>query len=97
VITKGYRTFSNGEGKHRAAIIVQENTIDALLITQMSDKDAVLLEINKGKSSFYAASIYVNIDDQIAHNFKTVDRILQSTKGKNLVLAIDSNSRATTS
>jgi hypothetical protein len=95
-ITKGYRKFFNGEGKCRAAIIVQDNTIDALLITQMSDKDAVLLEINKGKSSFYAASIYFNIEDPIAHNVKTVDRILQFTKGKKLVLAIDSNSRSTT-
>jgi len=45
-ITKGYRTFACGEGKRRAAIVIQDNTIDALLITQQSDKDAVLLEVN---------------------------------------------------
>ena len=53
-ITKGYRTYAYGEGKHRAAIILQDNTIAALLITQLSHKDAVLLEINNGKLSFYA-------------------------------------------
>lgn len=95
-ITKGYRTFAYGEGKCRAAIIVQDNTIDALLITQQSDKDAVLLEINKGKSSFYAASIYFDIEEPIANNIKTVDRILKFTKGKRLLLAMDSNSRSTT-
>jgi len=36
-----------GEGKRRTAIIIQDNTIDALLITQLSDNDAVLLEISK--------------------------------------------------
>jgi len=35
-ITQGYRTFAYGEGKRRAAIIVQDNKIDALLIAQLS-------------------------------------------------------------
>ena len=95
-ITKGYRTYAYREGKCRAAIIIQDNTIDALLITQMSDNDAVLLEISKGKSSFYAASIYFNIEEPIANNIRTVDRILDFTKGKLLLLAMDSNSRSTT-
>jgi hypothetical protein len=56
-ITKGYRTFAYEEGKRRAAIIIQDNTIYALLITQLSD-DAVLLEINNERLSFYAASVY---------------------------------------
>jgi hypothetical protein len=42
-VTKGYRTFTSGEGKSRAAIVISNNTIDALLITQLSDNDAVLL------------------------------------------------------
>ena len=46
-ITKGYRTNAYGEGKQRAVMKVQDKTIDVLLITQLSDKDAVLLEINK--------------------------------------------------
>jgi len=32
-ITKRYRTFIAGEGKSRAAIVVSDTTIDALLIT----------------------------------------------------------------
>jgi len=57
-ITKGYR-----EGKRRAAIIVQDNTIHAILITQLSDNDAVLLEINIDKLSFYAASVYFDFNE----------------------------------
>ena len=81
-ITKGYRTYAYGEGKHRAAIIVQDNTIYSLLITQLSDKDAVLLEINNGKLRFYAASVYFDFNEPIDNNVKTVKRILKYTKQK---------------
>jgi hypothetical protein len=94
-ITKGYRTFAYGEGKCKAAIIVQDNTIDALMITQLSD-DALLLEINKGKSSFYTASIYFNIKEPVDSNIKMVDRILKFIKGKKPLLATDSNSQSMT-
>jgi hypothetical protein len=57
-ITKGYRIFAYGEGKRRATIIIQDNGIDALLITQLSDNDALLLEINNYNLSFYASSMY---------------------------------------
>jgi hypothetical protein len=46
-ITKKYRTFIAGEGNSRAAIVISDNTVDALLITQLSN-DAVLLEIDNG-------------------------------------------------
>ena len=45
-ITSGYQTYTHGNGKSRAAILIT-NTIDALLLTQYSDKDTVLLEIRK--------------------------------------------------
>jgi hypothetical protein len=99
-ITKGYRTFAYGEGKRRTAIIIiiiiQDNTIDALLITQLSDNDAVLLEISNEKLSFYAARVYFDYNEPIDNNNKTVERILKFTKGKKLLLAIDSNSCSTT-
>jgi len=92
-ITKGYRIFACGEGKRRAAIIIQDNAIDALLITQLLVNDAVLLEIINQNLSVYAASVYYN---EPTDNIKTVERILKFTKGGKLLLAIDSNSRSTT-
>jgi len=35
-ITSGYRTYTHGTGKSRAAILITNNTIDALLLTQYS-------------------------------------------------------------
>jgi hypothetical protein len=46
-ITRCYRTYTHGNGRSRAAIIITNNTIDALLLTQYSDRDTVLLEIQK--------------------------------------------------
>jgi len=40
-ITRGYRTYTHGNGKSRAAIIITNNTTDALLLTQYSDEDTV--------------------------------------------------------
>jgi len=50
-VRRKYRTYSYGEGKRRAAIIIADNTIDALLITQYSDNDNALLEI-QGNEKF---------------------------------------------
>jgi hypothetical protein len=52
--------FTSGQGKCRTAIVIPNNAIDALLITQMSDNEAVFLEIDNGHTNFYGASIYMD-------------------------------------
>jgi hypothetical protein len=71
-ITNRYRTFTAGEGNSRAAIVVTDTSTDALLITQLSDIDVVLLEIDNGQTQFYAASIYLEYNDPIENNIKTI-------------------------
>jgi ABC-type transport system substrate-binding protein len=61
-ITNIYRTFTAGEGNCRAAIVVPDTKIDGLLITQLSDNNAILLEIDSGQIRFYAASIYTGYE-----------------------------------
>jgi hypothetical protein len=95
-ITKGYRTYTHGEGKSRAAIIISDNTTDALFITQFSDNDTVLLEIHKGSVPFYAASVYMDYNESIETNLRTLEQILDFTEGAKLILATDSNARSTT-
>ncbi len=63
-------------GEIRAAIIISDNTIDTLLIAQLSDEDAVLLEIRKGNTNFYAASTYLNYNEPIENNIKILEKIL---------------------
>ena len=44
-IEKKCRIFTVGKGKHRAVIVIPNNNIDAMLITQIWNEDTVLLEI----------------------------------------------------
>jgi 2',3'-cyclic-nucleotide 2'-phosphodiesterase (5'-nucleotidase family) len=94
-ITNRYRTFIVGEGNHRAAIVVSDITIDAILITQLSDNDAVLLEIDNGQT-LYATRIYLDYNDPIENKIQTIEKIVKFTKGTKLIIAIDSNFRSTT-
>ena len=50
-ITRGLRTYNHGTGKSTAAIMIPNNSIDALLLTKYSDKD-ILLVIQKGNKSY---------------------------------------------
>jgi len=95
-ITQGYRTYTYGDEKRRAAIIIPNNKVDALLLTQLSDNDTVLLEIRKGTTTFYAASVYMGFKDPIENSIKTIQKILAFTKGTKLIIAMDSNARSTT-
>ena len=95
-IEKKYRIFTAGKGKHRAAIVIPNNKIDAILITQISDGDTVLIEIIHENMKFFAASMYFDIEDQIENSFKKIDALLKFAKGGRILIATDSNSRSTT-
>jgi len=47
-ITRSYRTYTHGNQKSRATIIITNNTIDTLLLTQFSDEGTLLLELHAG-------------------------------------------------
>jgi len=94
-ITQGYRTYTYGDGKRRTAIIIPNNKVDALLLTQHSDNDTVRLEIRKGTTTFYAANVYMVFKDSIENRIKTTQKILEFTKGTKLKTGMDSNARST--
>jgi hypothetical protein len=86
-ITGNYRIYAYGKERSRAAIIIPNDTIDALMITQCSDKNIVLLEIKVGQATFYTASAYMDYKDAIVNSFKKIERILEFTKGAKIILA----------
>jgi ribonuclease HI len=94
-VSRKYRTYSYGEGRRRAAIILANNNLGALLITQHSDKDTVLLEIQQENEKYYAASIYMDYNATIDIDLKRIEKILTFTKGEKLLIATDSNCRST--
>jgi len=60
-IGKKYRIFTAGTGKHRNAIIIRNDNIDAILISKISDENTVVLELIYNNLEFYAVSIYFDI------------------------------------
>jgi hypothetical protein len=53
------------ESKKRAAIVVNNNNIDTLLITQLSDEDVTVMETRAGNATFVIASMYFDIESSI--------------------------------
>jgi hypothetical protein len=51
-IEKKCRIYTVGKGKHRTAIVIPNNNIDAMLITQISNEDKVLLEVIHKETKF---------------------------------------------
>ena len=45
-IPRTYTVISAGEGKNRAAIVIKSKQLDAILITQISDEDATVVELH---------------------------------------------------
>ena len=94
-VSRKYRTYSYGEGRRRAAIIIANDGIGAILITQHSDNDTVLLEIQQENKRYYVASIYMDYNTTIDKDLNRIEKILTFTKGEKLLIATDSNCRST--
>ena len=78
-VPRKYRTYSYGEGNRRAAIIIANNSIGAILITQYSDKDIVLLEIQQENEKYYVASIYMDYTATLDNDLKRIEKLLTFT------------------
>jgi hypothetical protein len=57
-LTKSSQHFTSPVDKSRAAIIIINNKIDAVLIKQLSNPDSVLIELKYNNTRFFAASVY---------------------------------------
>ena len=57
--------------------------------------DAVVLELIHGRSRFFAAGMYFDIEEQINDNFQKIDEMLFFAKGMSVLIAMGSNSRST--
>jgi hypothetical protein len=79
---KKYRIFSAGTGKHRTAITIRNDNVDAILLAKISDEDTVVLELTYNNLKLYAICMYFNIQCQIESNLNKINEILKLTKGE---------------
>jgi hypothetical protein len=91
---KYFKLFACGNARKRTAVIVNNNNIDAVAIQRVSDEDAILIEISYKGLSLFGASLYLAIDQDIERDIGKVEEIVELTKGKSLILSMDSNSRS---
>jgi len=69
-LSQYYKVFSSGEGRKRAAIVINNRQIDTLLINQLSDEDAVVLETKVDNAKIIIASLYFDINRPLDTDMK---------------------------
>ena len=89
---KYFKIFSYGKGRKGSVVIVNNNKIDVVAVRQVSDEDAILIEFSYKGLNFYGASLYFAIDRDMGRDIGKVEEMRKHTRGKGLILSIDSNS-----
>jgi len=95
-MSKHFRIYTAAKGKHTEAIKITNSNIGAILISRLSDEDTVLLEIIYEGMSFLAASMYIDINNQIQKKFNEMDKQVRLAKEGRILIAVDSNARSKT-
>jgi hypothetical protein len=75
--------------------VITNKQLDAILLEQLSEADAVVAELTINGVKLLLASMYFDIERQIEIDLAKIDNILQHANGKGVILTIDSNSRST--
>jgi hypothetical protein len=95
-ISRKYKVFTCGNGRQRAAVVVVNKMIDALLFGQLSEEDIVVVEIIQGNLKLIATSIYLDAENEITGDLNKIENIKHFAKGRGLLVAMDSNARSKT-
>jgi hypothetical protein len=93
-ITRSHRIYLTSEEKSRAAIIIVNDNIDALLIKQLCDRDTTVIEVRHKSTRILAASMYFDITEDMNTKLVKIDEILKFGTGTGILIALDSNSRS---
>jgi hypothetical protein len=93
-ITRTHMTYISNEDKSKAAIIVANDNIDAVL-KQLCDRDNAVLEMRYNSTRIFAVSMYFDITEEIYRKTAKIDEILQYSKCSGILIVMDSNSRST--
>ena len=64
------------------------------MIRQLSDKDAVTVEVIKGNTKIIAASMYFNRELQIENDLEKMERVLLHAINTGVLIASDINARS---
>ena len=94
-LPQSHKVFTSGERRKRVAIVINNKQVDTILINQLSDEDAVVLETKVVTARIIIASMYFDINQPINIHMQKIDATLAHAKGERILIAMDSNSRST--
>jgi hypothetical protein len=89
-----YTNFTAGGARSRAAVVVTNKGIDTTMIRQLSDMDAVTVEVIKGNTKRIAASMYFDRENHIENDLVKMERVLLYAKNTGVIIASDTNARS---
>ena len=79
-LPKQYKT-SAGKTRSRAAVIISNNRLDAMLITQLSDSDTATVELTSSDLKIILASMYFDREHSLEPDLAKIEAILHHAKG----------------
>jgi hypothetical protein len=82
------------EGKRRVAILVNNKRADTILLKQLSDEDAVVIELIFGNRKVTIASMYFEINRCLGIGLRKIEAIIQHAQDAGILVAMDSNARS---
>ena len=85
--------YTFGDGWKRTAIVINNDQLDATLITQLSNEDCVA-EVRSEAVKFYSVSMYCDSHRDIEEAIRQLEKVMAYTKGNGLLTAMDSNARS---
>ena len=91
---KHLKVFAHDDNRKRAAVIVNNNDIDGIVISQLADDDCIVIEFTYKNVTFYGASMYCDSDQEIGDDIENMEKIITLSKGKGLIISADTNARS---
>ena len=90
-----YRTYTVGESQIGTAKTIRNKAVDVMIISQLSDKDTVTLQITRWDTILILANMYWDRQKPIEQDLTKVDKILKHGIREE-VIAMHSKARSTT-
>ena len=93
-LPRPYKVYTFGDGRRRRVIVLNNDQLNATLITQLSNEDSVAVEVRSEAVKFYSVSMYLNSRRDLEEDIRQLETVLDYSKGKRLIIALDSNTRS---
>ena len=86
-----HRVYTFGDGRKTTAIVINNDQLDATVITQLSNEECVAVKVGSEAVSVYSVSMYFDSRRDIEEDIGQLEKVMVYTKGNGLLIAVDSN------